>query len=1856
MAYPNTVYPWESEPYFTAINTDYTGFPAIGGWSQPTVHPFMMYTEDEMYGAGGIKAKCQDNTTNSYLIYEALKAETTSVGSSPGVEFLCILSLMWAVENNDFGLADYLNRTTAAGAFGVKAYSALSKQCKLSFEGTGWERDAGEVDRLFGLITMRCAMAFDMLYPFIEANDQHDGYMSLSNIQKKIWDAVELIRTVQIDHPEVYRGNTWATKYSQNHFNDPSVMGMGTGISAITATPDDRTRLVNTHGVSINSQDAQKDIIHDIALRAQRSMWTNSGCYWEGSNYLETFSNWYYAHHCNARAFGQDMLSGWGHARGLHIFQTYTARPSTIRVNEPLIPYGDVSSANSRKHSNMSSYRFAAKYWGDGEAQWLGDRLTQLSYTLPPRRGSADWENVLIWEILLHDYTVPAISPEASGWPTHYCEPDKDFIFARKRFEQDASGWNFAASGWHHLGRGQYIHANLTHPTWDSNGSDSEWSSQPFNSAVPPSNAQYPLDMRDSYHHVRMQVGMWSLYGGGYDEWRVMNHLTNNSSGTPDGWARSTWVSNTLTFNKDGDRVGQTGSNDLNANPAKPQLQMNKLGGSKADDRADFLGGRWLNGGINVFSASNNHMAARTELANLYPTRVHPELTVTPDLNLDEVNRHWMFLRNKGPVVVIDTIDAQETIAPEWNFLSQDTPDSSDFDSDRWVRSKKSDDSLVTAVKFVKPTDGAYELDPSYTNSGLGAYMDDDDTAYVWRVSKSMPGGGKMRFIAYVYPTTASGYGMRPDVAEIIDNDDISAIEATYLDNSSEVYILNHHGYDVGGSFFAAGYEINGFAGIIERAPGFVNPIRCSLTEGTRLKFGADTYIQTSVKTKIIEVEYSGTSIIVTGEDIQDATVMTHRLPSSYNSLTINGVPYDIQSVDSPTGTISWSDSPTTPVGTEHYIDSTVADDLGNGEQTTPWKTYNAHSGSVFTGDTVYLKRGATFAEQIKFLVNNVTIKDYGDPNAGKPIINAVGQNIGVHFNVKDDCTVENIEVTGASGGGENDGIWMDGARGLALNCDSHNNGRHGITVRTGDDNVVDGGKYYDNVVPGGSGLQIHIANNTIAKNLTIYNCADGINAFNSNNIEILDNHLTDFNIDDSSDGVQLKECANYKIHRCHISDAWNALIITPDSLNGSDGSIIFNTLGKPSDTTKYAINLRISTATVSQIRRNTFSGTYDPVAKPGSVCLRLEEGMAGETIAHQGNLYDLTKGICFSVGSGASAANINTDRNCYYTEGGLPSADLIFYDSLGPKTLFEQNEFADYQTAVAAEEANSIATYPNVVDLENEIYFLNTTSPCINTGYNGGQTPDFYGNPAFVGVREDIGASEAGSFAPVNNPLPSPLECLQGVKSAQASSVEAYGIVTSSMDTAIENLSAPNPPVAPVRPLPTILAPILIHHWGSDVSVQTKYSTDVTEAITLSEERRILRIHPYRSMTTHLRGLTTEDTASIVNIMARHTSERQPVPLLSDQAPLSADVNATLFTIPVVTKDFRFASTKRVFIHNFATGDFEIHQLTPNGVSPIQLTLETPLVKSYPMVSSFVFPAIDTEVDLNLPTNFLNDQVTDITVTFNEVQEASTLPGATVDSLPYGVENVYKGDPIFPLEPNWRSVQNFSFKRSGKTYTVGRSIVANVRGDTPQVHISIGAEEYDRASIFKVIHFFESRKGRAYPFWVAAPNSVFNLHPNIAPSGTVITNSGELEGDLDTYTQLFNHITVFQGAEGIQKFYEIDHFENSGGNTEIHTVETFDTAPGTATAITSGHYCRFVLDTLGEHWITDDKCSFNLSMVELKEEKDVEVQLPSPTVDRLNVSKMWAEVILQDPGAYLSFSTDNVRVTKLWAEVIWRE
>ena len=91
-----------------------------------------------------------------------------------------------------------------------------------------------------------------------------------------------------------------------------------------------------------------------------------------------------------------------------------------------------------------------------------------------------------------------------------------------------------------------------------------------------------------------------------------------------------------------------------------------------------------------------------------------------------------------------------------------------------------------------------------------------------------------------------------------------------------------------------------------------------------------------------------------------------------------------------------------TDVGTTYYVDSKNGDDAANGtSEATAWKTLNkvnAIATDLEPGDKVLLKRGSTFNNQWLHIKDTsgtadapITIADYGDADAAKPIIAANG-------------------------------------------------------------------------------------------------------------------------------------------------------------------------------------------------------------------------------------------------------------------------------------------------------------------------------------------------------------------------------------------------------------------------------------------------------------------------------------------------------------------------------------------------------------------------------------------------------------------------------------------------------------------------------------------------------------------------------------------------------------------------------------------------------------------------------------------------------------------------------------------------
>ena len=100
-----------------------------------------------------------------------------------------------------------------------------------------------------------------------------------------------------------------------------------------------------------------------------------------------------------------------------------------------------------------------------------------------------------------------------------------------------------------------------------------------------------------------------------------------------------------------------------------------------------------------------------------------------------------------------------------------------------------------------------------------------------------------------------------------------------------------------------------------------------------------------------------------------------------------------------------------------------------------------------------------------------------------------------------------------------------------------------------------------------------------------------------------------------------------------------------------------------------------------------------------------------------------------YYVGDGAESG-IDLDYNCLYVTGG----------TFGTWRGVAKSTFADWQTD-SSQDANSINSDPLMTDPANDNFYLQTTSPCKNTGTDVSLTEDYIGHP-IIG-NPDIGAYE---------------------------------------------------------------------------------------------------------------------------------------------------------------------------------------------------------------------------------------------------------------------------------------------------------------------------------------------------------------------------------------------------------------------------------------------------------------------------------------------------------------------------------
>lgn len=399
----------------------------------------------------------------------------------------------------------------------------------------------------------------------------------------------------------------------------------------------------------------------------------------------------------------------------------------------------------------------------------------------------------------------------------------------------------------------------------------------------------------------------------------------------------------------------------------------------------------------------------------------------------------------------------------------------------------------------------------------------------------------------------------------------------------------------------------------------------------------------------------------------------------------------------------------------------------------------------------------------------------------------------------------------------------------------------------------------------------------------------------------------------------------------------------------------------------------------------------------------------------------------------------------------------------------------------------------------------------------------------------------------------------------------------------------------------------LFLHNWASRCTLEGSYRTDVTSAAeSVAEERTGLIQKPYRALTVRWDIGGDDEANEMLVEMRRLVDETSVVPLYCDAVELTATASAGASTIYGDFSQGRW----------FRNGPVVIVRLTPvsaGGATRVEsyefgvistrfddrLVLDATIATTSKAGRTVVMPLMLTHPQVSLGFTMETSNVIQLDATFDEVYGPTALPPIASD-IP-GTFNIYAGLPILSTTPQWSSGIDVEFIREGEQSAEGRGRVVFQRGSRHRVAHNLTFEG-DRADIWPLIQFFDSRQGRLQAFWFIDMENVFTVSL-ISGSFLYVTPRGSLT-DFQAETDYVGLIF----SDGTSAVREAATIQLVAGSWRITLDDTLP-AGYTADDIVSfgrARVCRMREDSLTEQWQTTNVCTLRIPVIELLAEGEV--------------------------------------------------
>ena len=414
--------------------------------------------------------------------------------------------------------------------------------------------------------------------------------------------------------------------------------------------------------------------------------------------------------------------------------------------------------------------------------------------------------------------------------------------------------------------------------------------------------------------------------------------------------------------------------------------------------------------------------------------------------------------------------------------------------------------------------------------------------------------------------------------------------------------------------------------------------------------------------------------------------------------------------------------------------------------------------------------------------------------------------------------------------------------------------------------------------------------------------------------------------------------------------------------------------------------------------------------------------------------------------------------------------------------------------------------------------------------------------------------------------------------------------------------------------PIPLALATTVdffINNWASIVEMESSYKTDITRSpFTLTEERRSKQQRPQRAISYRYTRDTLAEYDRMVVFLRRLTNENLQGLLIQDFANVTAAQGAGDAFIHCDAGNKRFFPGQRILVSKMPDG-FQTHAtveiLTILAVSNILIkTTTVPSQVFDPADNWTVFPIIDCEKKLDTEQTDETTQTVDLSIELHEFRGPSALPPTTV-GLPDGWKVAF-GLPIWEIEPNWVDGVPKGYKRYGNMQLQGNATKPKVEGDryaqTQRYDLLL-----DRPDFWRVLNFFDSRRGRALAFWAVDREFVWEV-VDTDPNFIDVTPFQ----DFADFNQIWTENSSGAGIvmkDGTIHIVHINSVQDIGGVWRL-TLALGETLPDPIDVAQIDRFARarttrFQSDAMMERWESSEAVRISLSTIETPNEQDVD-------------------------------------------------